>query len=121
MLGGFLPACAIVGSCGWLGLIEPTETRYAEIAREMLASGDWLIPRLNGIPHFHKPPLAYWSAASGMALLGVNEWGARLGAALAAGVVIWCTARMARPAGGAPASAGPPAPPFLGSPHLFFL
>jgi len=117
-LAWLLPAGALVGSCGWLGLIEPTETRYAEIAREMLASGDWLIPRLNGIPHFHKPPLGYWSAASGMALLGVNEWGARLGAALAAGFVIWCTARMARQTGGAPA---PLAPAFLVSTILFFV
>ena len=108
------PAGAILASCGWLGLIEPTETRYAEIAREMLAGGDWLIPHLNGLPHFHKPPLAYWSAASGMALLGVNEWGARLGAALAAGFVLWCTARIARIAGGALA------PIFLASTVLFF-
>ena len=90
-----MPAGGIVISCGWIGLIEPTETRYGEIAREMLASGDWFIPRLNGIPHFHKPPIAYWSAASGMALFGVNAWGARLGTALAAVVVLWCTARIA--------------------------
>ena len=109
-----VPAVALVGSCGWLGLIEPTETRYAEIAREMLASGDWLIPRLNGIPHFHKPPLSYWLSAAGMGLLGVNEWGARLGVALAAGFVLWCTARMARQAGGALA------PAFLVSTILFF-
>jgi 4-amino-4-deoxy-L-arabinose transferase-like glycosyltransferase len=73
----------LVGSGGWIGLIEPTETRYAEIAREMLAGGDWLTPRLDGIHHFHKPPLAYWAAASGMAMLGVNAWGARLFALLA--------------------------------------
>ena len=114
MLAWLLPACAIVGSCGWLGLIEPTETRYAEIAREMLASGDWLIPRLNGIPHFHKPPLAYWISASGMALLGVNEWGARIGAVLAAAFVLWCTARIGRHAGGSLA------PMFLASTVLFF-
>lgn len=113
-LAWLLPACGLIASCGWLGLIEPTETRYAEIAREMLVSRDWLIPRLNGIPHFAKPPLAYWSAASGMAVLGVNEWGARLGAALAASFVLWCTARMARQAGGALA------PAFLVSSVLFF-
>ncbi|TMQ73295.1 MAG: phospholipid carrier-dependent glycosyltransferase [Candidatus Eisenbacteria bacterium] len=73
-----LLALLLLASGGWIGLIEPTETRYAEIAREMLASGDWLTPRLDGIHHFHKPPVAYWAAASGMALLGVNAWGARL-------------------------------------------
>jgi 4-amino-4-deoxy-L-arabinose transferase-like glycosyltransferase len=114
-LGWLLPAGAIVASCGWLGLTEPTETRYAEVAREMLETGDWLIPRLNGIPHFAKPPLAYWSAASGMALLGVNEWGARLGVALAAAFVLWCTARIGRQAGGALA------PFFLASTVLFFV
>jgi len=113
-LAWLLPACGLVASCGWLGLIEPTETRYAEIAREMLASRDWLIPRLNGIPHFAKPPLAYWSAASGMALLGVNAWGARVGVALAASFMLWCTARMAQRAGGALA------PAFLVSSVLFF-
>ncbi len=114
-LAWVLPAVALVASCGWLGLLEPTETRYAEIAREMLASGDWLVPRLNGIPHFHKPPLAYWFSASGMALFGVNEWGARLGAALAAGFVLWCTARMARQA-----ADGTLAPALLVSTVLFF-
>ena len=84
------PALAIaLVAAGWLvtagalGLLEPTETRYGEIAREMLASGDWLAPRLDGIHHFHKPPLAYWSAAGGMALFGVDAFGARLGVVLA--------------------------------------
>ena len=99
LLAWLVPAGVILASCGWLGLIEPTETRYAEIAREMLAGGDWLIPHLNGIPHFDKPPLAYWLSAAGMALLGVNEWGARLAGALAAGFVLWCTAKIARHAG----------------------
>ncbi|MGE5176548.1 MAG: glycosyltransferase family 39 protein [Hyphomicrobiales bacterium] len=89
-------ALALVLSCGYLGLIEPTETRYAEIGREMLGRGDWLIPHLNGIAHFHKPPLAYWASAAGMAVAGVNEWGARIGAALAGGFLLWCTARIAR-------------------------
>jgi len=112
-LAWLLPACGILLSCGWIGLVEPTETRYAEIAREMLKSGDWLIPRLNGIPHFHKPPVAYWAAASGIALLGVNEWGARLGVALAAAFVLWATARLARPTGAL-------GPVFLASSLLFF-
>ena len=43
---------------------EPDEARYAEISREMLATGDWVTPRLNGIPYFVKPPLLFWLTAS---------------------------------------------------------
>src|SRR5439155_290350 len=71
-------ALALLATAGLVGLFEPTGTRYAEIAREMRASGDFLVPRLDGIPHFHKPPLAYWLTAAGFAACGVNEWGARL-------------------------------------------
>jgi 4-amino-4-deoxy-L-arabinose transferase-like glycosyltransferase len=42
---------------------EPDEPREAEIAREMYASGEWIIPRLNGRPFLEKPPLAHWGAA----------------------------------------------------------
>jgi 4-amino-4-deoxy-L-arabinose transferase len=90
-------ALLLIGSAGWIGLIEPTEARYAEIARELLARGDWLTPRLNVIHHFHKPPLAYWGGAAGMALLGPNAWGARMLAILASIATIalaaWIAAR----------------------------
>lgn len=74
---------ALLVTAGAVGLFEPTETRYAEVAREMRAGGDWLIPRLGGLPHFHKPPLAYWATALGIAALGENSWGARIPVALA--------------------------------------
>ena len=92
---GFL-ALALVATAGLFGLFEPTETRYAEIAREMRASGDYLVPRLNGIPHFHKPPLAYWLTAAGFAVCGVNEWGARIPVALASLLTLGFTALAAR-------------------------
>lgn len=76
--------------------MEPTETRYAEIGREMAVSGDWLTPRLNGISHFHKPPLSYWLIAGGIKVFGANEWGARFGAALAGAFLLWCVSRIAR-------------------------
>ena len=69
-------------------LAVPDEGRYAEIGRWMLQSGDWLTPRLNGIPFFHKPPLLYWLEAAGLAAFGVNAWAARLAPALHAGLML---------------------------------
>ena len=89
-------ALALGTTAGLMGLFEPTETRYAEIAREMRASGDYLVPRLVGIPHFHKPPLAYWATAAGFAACGENEWGARLPVALASLLTLGFTAIAAR-------------------------
>jgi 4-amino-4-deoxy-L-arabinose transferase-like glycosyltransferase len=66
---------------GYRDLIEPDEGRYAEIAREMLNSGDWITPRLNGFKYFEKPPLQYWGSAISMALLGETNAAAR----------VWCS------------------------------
>lgn len=77
-------------------LIETTEARYAEIAREMMVSGNFLEPHLNGIKHFHKPPLTYWLVAAGMKLFGHNDFGARFFGLLAAMVAILVLYRMAR-------------------------
>lgn len=76
--------CLLLLSIWQLGLIESTEARYGEIAREMLASGNFLEPRFNGIYHFHKPPLPYWAMAAGMALFGVNDFGVRFFGVVAA-------------------------------------
>lgn len=73
----------------WFGFLEvrglyfPDEGRYAEIPREMLATGDWVTPRLNGIPYFEKPPLQYWVTAAVFAVAGEDEWTVRLWPALA--------------------------------------
>lgn len=65
-------------------LFDTDEGRYTAVALQMLDSGDWLTPRLHHeVPHFSKPPLTYWALASSMALLGRNEWAARLPNALA--------------------------------------
>lgn len=76
---------------GSRGLNEPDEGRYAEIAREMLADGDWLVPHLNGFAHMQKPPLIYWSTALSFRCFGFNEWAARLPSALAAAGTVWMT------------------------------
>lgn len=64
-------------------LIRPDEGRYAEIPREMVATGDWTTPRLNGIKYFDKPPLQYWATATAYTLFGEHHWTARLWSALA--------------------------------------
>lgn len=56
----------------------PDEARYVEIPREMVASGDWLTPRLNGVKYFEKPPLLYWLQACSFKVFGLNEAGMRL-------------------------------------------
>jgi 4-amino-4-deoxy-L-arabinose transferase-like glycosyltransferase len=59
-------------------LRDNNEGLYAEIAREMLAGGNWLIPHLNGVPYIEKPPLFYWLVAGSMAIFGDTAVGARL-------------------------------------------
>lgn len=61
----------------------PDEGRYAEVAREMIVSGDWLTPQLDFSPHFTKPPLTYWLTAAAMSVMGKNEFAARFFTALA--------------------------------------
>src|SRR5471030_2114646 len=65
-------------------LVRPDEGRYAEIPREMVATGDWLTPRLNAIKYFEKPPLQYWATATAYQIFGEHEWTARLWSALTA-------------------------------------
>ena len=89
-------ALALLTGLGDRGLIEPDEGRYAEIAREMAESGDWLVPHLNGVEHFQKPPVLYWATAASLKIFGVNEWAARLPSALAAAGTLLLTAWIGR-------------------------
>lgn len=89
--------CVLLIPIWQLSLVETTEARYGEIAREMLASGNFLEPTLNGIFHFHKPPAPYWFMAAGMAIFGVNDFGVRffgIVAALTALYFLYLTARI---------------------------
>jgi len=67
-----------LGTLGWRDLIPSDEGRYAEIAREMLVSGNWLVPRYNGYLYFEKPPLQLWATAAAFKIFGLGEWQARL-------------------------------------------
>ena len=83
---------------------DSTDARYLEIAREMLATGDWLVPHLADVPHLDKPPLSYWAAAAGFSALGVTPFAGRLVqqlalAATAGFVFAWARRRLGqRPA-----------------------
>ncbi len=72
-------------------LIEPDETRYAQIAIEMNTSRDWVTPTLDGLPYLDKPPLLYWLTAASFQIWGVNETAARLPSMLAALATILLT------------------------------
>jgi 4-amino-4-deoxy-L-arabinose transferase-like glycosyltransferase len=101
----YLIILALAGACyllffhklGGIGLLGPDEPRYAGVAREMYLTGDYITPRLYGVPWFEKPVLMYWMAAIGYKLFGLNEWGARFPSALSATMcvflVYWCGRR----------------------------
>ena len=69
-------------------LAVPDEGRYGEVGRWMLQSGDWLTPRLNGVPFFHKPPYLYWLEAASLATFGIHTWAVRLVPALHAALML---------------------------------
>ncbi|SAL65251.1 dolichyl-phosphate-mannose-protein mannosyltransferase family protein [Caballeronia terrestris] len=71
-------------------LVPSDEGRYAEMAREMFVTGDWITPRYNGYKYFEKPPLQTWANALTFAWFGIGEWQARFYTALTgfAGVLL---------------------------------
>ncbi len=70
------------GGLGAIPYFEPDEGRYTEIPREMLALKDFVLPHLNGVLYFEKPPLYYWFNALSMAVLGVGEFSSRFWSAM---------------------------------------
>ena len=70
------------GTLNYRHLIPSDEGRYAEIAREMLVTGDWVTPRYNGYKYFEKPPLQVWATAVAFKAFGIGNWQARLWTAL---------------------------------------
>ncbi len=73
---------------GRLPLLEPDEGRNAEVAREMLALGRWLVPHYDGLAYLDKPPMLFWLMAGSFKLFGLSQWAARLPSAIAALAVL---------------------------------
>ena len=79
-----------LAAAAWMRpLMHPDEGRYATVAYEMLRSGDWLTPTLNGMPFFHKPPLFYWLTGAALAVFGPNEFAARMASLIGASMGAW--------------------------------
>ena len=72
----------------------PDEGRYVGVAWEMVRSGDWLTPTLNGLPYFHKPPLFYWLTAISIKCFGTVDLGMRLASMLAAALMAFAGMRL---------------------------
>lgn len=74
---------------GMRPLATPDETRYGEIPREMIQSGNWAVPHLVSLRYFEKPPLGYWLNAISIAVFGENNFAIRFPTALSTGLSAW--------------------------------
>ena len=91
-----IAACMFFVALGRLPLIEPDEGRNAEVAREMLAKGDWITPHFNNFSYLDKPPVFFWAVAASFKVAGLSEASARFPSALAAlltVLLVWFLAR----------------------------
>ena len=75
-------------------LMDDVDAAQPQIARNMIVSGDWVTPHLNGVAYMEKPPLKYWMIAASFQVFGVYDWAARLPMALCAVALCWLTARI---------------------------
>lgn len=78
----FLVLALYIAPLGMRPMFVPDESRYAEVPREMIASGDWVSPHLNGLRYFEKPALGYWVTAASIMVFGENNFAIRLPSAL---------------------------------------
>jgi 4-amino-4-deoxy-L-arabinose transferase-like glycosyltransferase len=77
-------------------LMDDTDAVEAQIARTMMASGDWVTARLDGVVYLEKSPLEYWVMAASYKIFGVHDWAARIPIALSAIALAWLTAAFGR-------------------------
>src|ERR1700677_1126656 len=75
-------------------LWEPDEGRYAEVAREMVVTGDYVTPHNDWVRYFKKPPLVYWLTAASLKVFGANELAVRAQAALCSAGQVGLTAAL---------------------------
>ena len=73
--------------------MDDVDAVQAQIARNMLQSGDWVTARLDGVAYLEKSPLKYWMIAISFMIFGVHDWAARIPMALATVLLCWVTAR----------------------------
>src|SRR5512133_815548 len=79
----FAAACLYLLANGQVSLWDRDEPRYAQASRQMLQSGDWVVPKLLDQDRINKPPLIYWCQATAMRFLGDNAVAARLPSSIA--------------------------------------
>ena len=72
-------------------LMDDVDAVQAQIARNMLTSGDWVTARLDGVVYLEKAPLVYWAIAVSYMMFGVHDWAARIPIALSAIALCWLT------------------------------
>ncbi len=77
-------------------LMDDVDSAYAQVARVMLESGDWVTGRLDGVLYVDKPPMQVWAMAVSFAVFGVHDWAARIPLALAAVALCWVTCLFGR-------------------------
>jgi len=89
-----LVAAAVYAGCmiSPPSLMDDVDAVQAQIARNMLTSGDWVTARLDGIPYLEKAPLIYWLIAESYKIFGISDWAARVPMVLAALALAWITA-----------------------------
>ena len=92
----FAAAVYLVACISPPALMDDVDAVQAQIARNMLESGDWVTAHLNGVAYLEKSPLVYWMMAVSFAIFGVHDWAARIPIALSVIALAWLTNRIGR-------------------------